>query len=184
LASELQPGDLAVATTVIARENGERFETDLVCRGRAQAAAQRAGLHATLGPVLSSPAALATVEAKQTAAVETGAVAVEMEAAAIAAGARALGVPFACVRAILDSASTELHDSGIFVDPQSGTVRPLSLLRHLARHPGTVTQLWEMQRMMVAAQRSLGGFFTSFLGRDDENVAQVIADLRKSGILK
>ena len=83
---------------------------------------------------------LATVDAKRAAHAETGAVAVEMESAAIAAVATRAGVPFACVRAVLDPASSPLEDAGIFIDPQTGAVRPMALARHLAGHEAAQQQ--------------------------------------------
>ena len=106
---------------------------------------------------------LASVAAKQAAAVSTGAVAVEMEGAAIGALAQRTGVPFASVRAILDTATTELPESGDFVDPGTGTVKLLGVVRHLARQPGALSQLVSLRRMMTAAQRSLERFFEVWL---------------------
>jgi len=167
LAPELGPGDLAVATTVIGTPSGERFETDATTRARVRTAAERVAVRTTVGPLLCSGTVLGTAVAKQTAAAETGAVAVEMEGAAIGAGAQQMGVPFAAVRAILDTASTELDTSAGFVDPQTGGVRPLPLLRYVARRPSRLPYLMGLQRMTVAAQRSLEQFFKAFLNHAD-----------------
>ena len=163
LSPELVSGDLAIATAVIGNASRDRYETDPVHRERARVAAQRAALRAVVGPVLSSPRVLASVAAKQAAAVSTGAVAVEMEGAAIGALAQRTGVPFASVRAILDTATTELPESGDFVDPGTGTVKLLGVVRHLARQPGALSQLVSLRRMMTAAQRSLERFFEVWL---------------------
>jgi adenosylhomocysteine nucleosidase len=163
LAPELVPGDLAIATTVIADAAGARYETDPVHRERARVAAQRAALRTVVGPVLCSPRVLATVAAKQAAAVGTGSVAVEMEGAAIGALAQQAGMPFASVRAILDAATTELPDAGEFLDAQTGTVRGLDVVRYLARQPAALSQLLTLRRMMTAAQSSLERFFQAWL---------------------
>jgi adenosylhomocysteine nucleosidase len=163
LSPELVPGDLAIATAIIGNASGVQYQTDPVHRERARVAAQRAALRTVVGPVLCSPRVLASVAAKQAAAVSTGSVAVEMEGAAIGALAQQAGVPFASVRAILDTAATELPGSGDFLDPQTGTVRPLDVVRYLARQPGALSQLLTLQRMMTAAQSSLDKFFQAWL---------------------
>ncbi len=161
LSPHLTPGDLAVATTVIG--TSAKFDTDMVQRERALATAQRAAVPATLGPVLCSPRVLLKAAEKRAAAVETGAVAVEMEGAAIAAVAQRTGVPFIAVRAVLDTAETELPESGDFMDPQTGSVKLGEVLRHLARQPSAISELLALQRMMGAAQRSLERFFQVWL---------------------
>jgi nucleoside phosphorylase len=165
LAPELAPGDVTVATAVIGNPAGKRFETDASHRARACRAAQRAGLRAVVGPVLCSPEALASAAAKQAAA-QTGSVAVEMEGAPIAARAAQAGVPFVSVRAVLDTAGTELRHVGRFIEPQSGAVKPLALAAYLATHPGAVTDLLAMQRMVRAAQSSLQRFFGAWFAEE------------------
>jgi adenosylhomocysteine nucleosidase len=163
LVPELVPGDLAIATAVIGDASGARYETDPAHRERACVAAQRAALRTVVGPVLCSPRVLATAAAKQAATVRTGSVAVEMEGAAVGALAQRAGVPFASVRTILDAATTELPDAGKFLDPQTGTVRGLEVMRYLARQPAALSQLLTLRRMMTAAQSGLERFFEAWL---------------------
>ncbi len=161
LSPQLTPGDLAIATTVIG--TSAKFDTDAAQRERAVAAARRATVPATVGPVLCSPRVLIKAADKLAAAVETGAVAVEMEGAAIAAAAQQAGVPFVAVRAVLDTAETELPESEDFMDPQTGSVKLGDVLRHLARQPSAIAELLALQKMMRAAQRSLEKFFQVWL---------------------
>lgn len=161
LSPELLPGDLAIATAVIGHLS--RFETDSARREGARAAAECAALRATEGPVLCSPRALGSIAAKQDAARRTGAVAVEMEGAAIGAVAQRAGIAFGSVRAILDAVTTELPASGNLIDPSSGAVRPLAVVRYIARQPGAMSQLVGLRRMMSAAERSLEKFFQTWL---------------------
>lgn len=163
LAPELAPGDLTVATCIVGDASDGRFETDAPQRAHVRRVADGAGLRVTEGPVLCSPHMLASVDAKRTAAVR-GSVAVEMEGAAIAACAAETGIPFVSVRAILDTADTELRHAGKFIDPRSGAVRPLALASYLAMHPGALPDLLAMQRMMKAAQASLETFFAAWFG--------------------
>jgi nucleoside phosphorylase len=163
LAQDLVPGDLTVATAVIGTPSGARFETHADLSQCVHAAAERASLRTTRGAMLSSAALLATPAAKRAAAAATGAVAVEMEGAAIGACAQDAGIPFAAVRVILDTAGTELHGSGAFVDPQTGAVRPWQLLRYVTTRADAIPHLLALQRLTTAAQRSLDRFFATFL---------------------
>jgi len=161
LVPSLMPGDLSIATTVVG--NASRYDTDPATRSRLQLCADRAGLRTILAPVLCSAHVLSSAAAKREAATTTGAVAVEMEGAAIARCAAGAGVPFASVRAILDRSDTELDGSTPFLDPASGAVRPLALAGYLAAHPGALPGLLALQRMMAAARASLEKLFETFL---------------------
>lgn len=159
LAAELVPGDIVVATAAMGNHSHGRFETDRDHRDSVRRTAERAGLRVTSGPMLCSPQALATAEHKRAAAAQHGAVAVEMEGASIAAEAAERGIPFVSVRAILDTADTELRHAGRFIEPQTGAVKPFALAGYLAAHPSAIADLLAMQRMMRAAQTSLERFF-------------------------
>ena len=112
----------------------------------------------TYGPVLCSPHVLATVAEKRVAAAR-GSIAVEMEGAPIAASAAQAGIPFVSVRAILDTADTELPFVGKVIDPQNGAVKPLALATYLATYPGALPAWLAMQHMRRAAEASLDKFF-------------------------
>ncbi|MCK6555369.1 hypothetical protein L6Q96_12445 [Candidatus Binatia bacterium] len=162
LAPDLGPGDLAVATAVVSAGDDGRIATDDAATARARRVAARLDVRTCCGPILSSPRVLHSAHAKRDAGRRTGAVAVEMEGAAIGAYAGRAEVPFASVRAILDTADTELDEAGNFLDPASGRLRPLGLARHVVRHPATVRQLLALRRMLHAAERSLDRFFAAF----------------------
>ena len=163
LAPELRPGDLVLATTVIDRATDHRYESDATTRADWQTVANRAALHAALAPELCATEILASVADKRAAAAETGAVAVDMEGAGIAACATDSGIPFALVRAILDTAADDVEASFAFINPATGDIKPLAVAARLARHPGTVTRLLTMQRQMKAADASLTRFFAAWL---------------------
>ncbi len=162
LAPDLLPGDLAVASAII-DNGGAHFETNITQREQIRRAAVRAALHVAAGPVLCSPHVLAT-EAEKYAAAAHGAIAVEMEGAPIAASAGHAGIPFVSVRAILDTAATELPHLGKVIDPQNGKLRPWALASYLATQPGALPALLAMQDMRRAAQSSLDKFFAAWLG--------------------
>ena len=161
LSVEMVPGDLVIASALLS-PGGARYATDVSQRDQLRRAAGHAGLRCTEGPVFCSPAVLATVAEKRATAAR-GCVAVEMEGVPIAAGAAQARVPFTSVRAILDTAATELPYIGKVVDPHNGTVKPLALATYLATHPGTLPVLLSMQHMRRAAETSLEKFFATWL---------------------
>lgn len=162
LAAHLGPGDFVIADAVRLVE-GEALPVHDEQRRRATHAAEQAGLRPHIGNLLSSASVLASPAEKQAAAVACGAIAVEMESAAIAGAAAEMGIAFGAVRAILDTAETQLENSGRFIDPASGSLRPAAVAGHLLRHPASVLGLLETKKMMDAAEASLDRFFRQFL---------------------
>ncbi|HVN86268.1 MAG TPA: hypothetical protein VMW17_15640 [Candidatus Binatia bacterium] len=163
LAPQLTAGELVIASELIDRTTGHRYPTDAGTRAAAEAAARRAAVPVVSQPSLCSAQMLASVADRRALLAQTGAVAVDMEGAAIAAYAAAVSIPFASVRAILDTADVDLDTTTPFIDPQTGAVKPLALAATLVRHPGLVPRLVSMQSMMSAAQRSLNQFFAAWL---------------------
>jgi adenosylhomocysteine nucleosidase len=165
LVPELRAGDLIIATAVTGGGDGVGL-TDPAQRLRAFDCAAAAGLPCRQGLVACSPTALATAASKRAAA-STGAIAVDMEGAPIAARAARAGVPFLSVRAVLDGADDDLTGPGTLVDPTTGAVRPLVLTAYVATHPGVVPQLIALRRMQDIARTRLERFFKCWLAAPD-----------------
>jgi adenosylhomocysteine nucleosidase len=72
------------------------------------AALRRAALRVEPGVLITVETVLGTPEAKRAAGRQTGAVAVEMEAAGVARAARDLGIPWAALKAIVDAVDDPL----------------------------------------------------------------------------
>jgi adenosylhomocysteine nucleosidase len=157
----LRPGDLLVPEAVCL-EGGEPIPVDAAARRAAVAAADDAALRAHAGHFFTSSRMLASLAERRTAA-RCGAIAVEMESAAVAAVAAEHGIPFVAIRSILDRADDELDLGGRFVDPTSGAVKPLALAAHVLRHPSSLGRLMEMQRMMQASEAALARFFRAYV---------------------
>lgn len=162
LSPALIPGDLTVASALVGNPPRDQLATDPAHRHRACEVAERAALRLAVGPVLCSENVLSTVAAKRAAAAR-GAIAVEMEGLPIAAQARQCGAPFISVRAILDTADTEVRHAGRFIEPRTGVLKPLALAGYLAAHPRALPELLGMQRMLRAAQNALEKFFEAWL---------------------
>ncbi|RME35493.1 MAG: purine phosphorylase, partial [Gammaproteobacteria bacterium] len=83
----------------------------------------------------------------------TGAVAGDMESAAVAREALAAGVPFLAVRVVVDAASLSLPACLLPALDDAGRTRPGVLLAGLLRSPGA---LWPLIALGLAYRRALG----------------------------
>src|SRR6266576_3605159 len=119
----LVAGDLVTAESVIALEADGRAGERLPAAGAGLAAwAAGRGFRVHAGGLVASPVVLGTAEAKA-ALRATGALAVEMESGALAAAARARGIPFAALRVVLDGAGEVLPAGLGVIDEATGEVR-------------------------------------------------------------
>jgi adenosylhomocysteine nucleosidase len=144
-------GDLAVGEVVAAEavrgEDGE-FAAD-----PPRGAARR-------GPVLSLDRVAVTAAEKRRLA-EDGAIAVEMEAAAVAREARCAGIPFACVRAVSDAAGEDLPlDFNRFRGPDGRFARARIAAATLA-DPRLAAKLWALHRNARIAGEALGRYLAN-----------------------
>ena len=97
------------------------------------------GKRAQIGLLASAAAVLETPYAKAEFAKKTGALAVDMESATLAAFFREKGVPFLALRAISDAAHESLPlPSAVWFDARAQRPRPLALLGFLLCHPARV----------------------------------------------
>ncbi|MEO6025399.1 MAG: hypothetical protein ABIR79_00845 [Candidatus Binatia bacterium] len=112
LSAELAPGDIVLPETIVWEESRgaerhtiiaplwRRAHTDLVADPT---------LRVHTGPLLSSPVVVGSPERKRAAAARTGAIAVEMETAALVTAARERGIPILALRVILDDVDLSLE---------------------------------------------------------------------------
>jgi len=97
--------------------------------------------------VLITFTAVADADQKIKLAQAYGAVAVDMEAAAVAASARVNGLPFTATKVISDGLHSEMPETASFVDPQ-GRFRTLRFAIHVALRP------WLWLRVAILARNS------------------------------
>ena len=93
-----------------------------------------------------------------------GASAVDMEAAAVAQGARARGVEFAALKAISDDADFNLPEMDRFVGG-GGSFRSVRFACHVALRPGLWRTTMALARNSSKASHALCGALLSYLGR-------------------
>ena len=158
LSEGLAAGDVIVADRFVLRS--EAGADRIVAMNapeldRVKEALRAAAIHFSIGAILTSPHPLVTAAAKRRAKAETGAIAVEMESAVIALEATSRGIPFACVRTILDAADEEVI--GAEVADEEGRVRPLRAAGFIVRHPAAIVTLARIARNLGLASKSLAG---------------------------
>jgi adenosylhomocysteine nucleosidase len=90
---------------------------------------------------------------------ETGAIAVEMEAAALLDRARRWGVPFYCVRAVSDTAGEDFVLDLNAARDREGRFQPVRIVAQALRHPLTgISELLRLRRNAERAVKALGEF--------------------------
>lgn len=151
-------GDLVIGTSVssAAYDGGWNQGTDSVSSAAAmvsgaQSVAVQLGIAARIGPVVSVSQVVCRAEDKQSLGRVTGALALDMESAALARVAQERAVPFMVLRTVSDLAGEDLPlDFNLFLKPPGW----LKGIRDLIRHPSTVIGLNRLRRQSnLAADR-------------------------------
>jgi adenosylhomocysteine nucleosidase len=115
------------------------------------------------GRVLTAPAPVADPKDKVRLGLEHGAVAVDMETAAVARLCQRHGVPFGCLRVISDDHARPLSRDLTHL-LRHGRVAPLRLLGAVAGNPLLVRELWRLAGHTRRAARELGRGLDVLLG--------------------
>jgi len=153
LAPHLTCGTLIVADRILGSD-GAVFETDECWR---EALMDRICGHQAVhcASLLSSSTVLADETCKSRHFRESGAVAVDMESAAIARVARDWDVPFLAVRAVVDTARDTLPRAIVDSIDTQGKLHWMRLCRDIARAPRTFQQLLTLGSSYRAARQAL-----------------------------
>jgi adenosylhomocysteine nucleosidase len=146
LDDSLKVGDVLEPRIVINAADGVRTE---VTRGEG---------------ILVSYASVAGTEQKARLAKAYGAIAVDMEAAAVAQGAQAQGVEFGALKAVSDVAGFEMPDLDGFVS-HDGSFRTARFAGHVALRPRLWGTAIALARNSSAASRALCAALESYLSR-------------------
>ncbi len=160
LAPDLRPGDIVAAFEVI-EPDGTRWtaDPDLLARCPPESATFHRG------PLLTIAHVVPTATEKRRLREETGAVAVDMESAAVARCAAGAGAPFLALRVITDAADECLPlDFNLCFD-SNGQFHRARLLPLLARRPAAVPGLIRLGRHSAFAGRSLATFLSAYIAR-------------------
>ena len=153
LVPEVSPGSLILPKNILAA-NGSIYQADSDWHERLL---RRLTGHMDLhtGPLTESEAVLTSPSEKMALFHRTGAVAVDMESAAVATAAHQAGVPFVAIRAIADPVGLTVPQVVLSAVDGSGRLRPFKLLKRLAGHPAELLVLIRLGRDFRAACASL-----------------------------
>jgi adenosylhomocysteine nucleosidase len=164
LSSGLKPGDLVLSDRVLSIHTDGKLAEEVTAVSDAHLRAvgrslASAGIAYSTGAILTSHRVLATGTEKRRAKESTGAIAVDMETAAVAAEAAARGHPFVAIRAVLDEVDDEVV--GAEMADEDGNVRPLAATSYLIRNPATMLRLPRMMRNLSRATASIADALTA-----------------------
>jgi adenosylhomocysteine nucleosidase len=165
LDSELAVGDIIIASRIISPRGDSWPTSDILAPLPLATERWHTGTIITTSHLLGDPARKAEL------AHQYEAIAIDMEAATVAEWSAIHAIPFGCVRAISDDATTQLSDrllALIATNPSSrrrGAVSPFALARALAAEPGLLGQLWRLARNTNLAARNLAEALTHLLDR-------------------
>jgi adenosylhomocysteine nucleosidase len=152
LSSGLMPGDLVLCDRVMMMGANEQAVSEEHVRGAGRSLAMAEVQYST-GAILTSDHVLANGAEKRRAKESSGAIAVDMESAAIAAEAAARGIPFFAIRAVLDEVDDEVV--GAEMADEDGNVRPMAATSYLIRNPATMLKLPRMMRNLSRATAAI-----------------------------
>ncbi|MGH8511426.1 MAG: purine phosphorylase [Gammaproteobacteria bacterium] len=152
LASALRSGDVIVPDTI--QVSAVSCPVDAAWRARLAA---RLAEHLTVhtGGMLHTTEVIATPDEKRMLFERTGALAVDMESAAVAQVARRAKIPFAVLRAIVDPQTTVIPAAALAAIDDVGRPRIARLLAALAREPRDLVGLARLSVCFRAALASL-----------------------------
>ena len=123
-----------------------------------------ASLRVRTGALITTAKVIETVSEKEDLARHTGAIAVDMETAAIRRLCEARGIPMLAVRAISDAAGQALPvPSAVWFDAERQRPRPAPLLLYLATHPLRVAPFASFVRGIHHARGRLTDFLLAVL---------------------
>jgi adenosylhomocysteine nucleosidase len=112
------------------------------------------------GEILSRDRVAATAAEKHALHNQTGAIAIEMESAAVAAKAREMGVPFRCIKVVSDAALEDMPlDFNLYRDSAGRFSRSRIALAALRRPFSAIPALLRLDRNCRHAADKLGEFF-------------------------
>jgi nucleoside phosphorylase len=164
LSSGLKPGDLVLSDRVLTLDGDGQVAEQVIAVSDSHLrqvgrSLSNAGIVYSTGAILTSHRVLATAAEKRRAKESTGAIAVDMETAAIAAEAAARGLPFVAIRAVLDEVDDEVV--GAEMADADGNVRPLAATSYLIRNPATMLKLPRMIRNLSRATAAIADALTA-----------------------
>jgi len=140
LAADVEPGTVVLPRRVV-MQRGATFAVSAAWHERLAVLGEE--FTVSFGDLLTVPAALGSRAAKAAAATALGAVAVDMESAAIAAVAARARVPFVVLRVVVDAQRDELPAAAESWIDERGNTRTAAVLGEIVR-PSDWLSLWRL----------------------------------------
>ncbi|HKV55288.1 MAG TPA: hypothetical protein VJN94_11685 [Candidatus Binataceae bacterium] len=169
LRDNLAVGHPVLGQRLITRRSDDDFQPEQILDipseyfVRLATALEAAQIDYTAGAMMTSRRALTTSADKRRAHTESGAITVDMESAAIAFEAQRRGLPFVCLRTILDTASEDVV--GAALADENGEVRALAAAKALITHPRMIGGVVHLLRNLRLAASSLASTLEAILPR-------------------
>jgi len=137
---DLRPGDVILTDAVVGEAEAWRGGMQPLLGELARRVGARDGPVFGAGAILATPAAKARLHR------DTGALAVDLESAAVARAAAARGIPFVVLRAIADPAERDLPSAALLPLGAGGRPGYFRILRSVWRQPGQLPGLAGLAR--------------------------------------
>jgi adenosylhomocysteine nucleosidase len=153
LAPGLPPGSLVLPESVLGADQSV-YQVDPVWHERL-CSRLKGRMGVRRGILAESRAVLSSERLKKDLFRGTGAVAADMESGSIGQVAKEAEVSFVVIRAITDPAEMGIPQSALDSIDLFGQVRPLKVIRNLARHPREILSLIRLRRNFGAVQTTL-----------------------------
>ncbi len=154
LDAALEPGDVVCPSSVVYMD-GHTVEPDPAWRARLAAHCADAGIALIDGRLLTTRQTLLNAGIKYLARTQSQAVAVDQESSAVGDVAKARGLPFLVVRAIVDDAEATLPNAVVDGVDAYGRPKAVSMIGGLLKAPWEIAKLPGLARSFNAAQASL-----------------------------
>jgi adenosylhomocysteine nucleosidase len=169
LRDDLTVGQVVLSERLLTCRDGD-FETEQIVdsptewNNRLAAALEASGISYVAGPTMTSRHPIATMADKRRAYSQSrGAISVDMESAAVAVEAQRRGLPFVCLRTILDTANEDIVGARLL--DRNGRLRPLPAAKTLITSPHLIIGAAHLLRNLRLATRSLASAIEAVLPR-------------------
>lgn len=147
----LRESQIVLAGQVLDWTNKERYDCVQITDGAA----------AVPGLVVSQDRIAIDAEEKSRLRDGSGALAVEMEAAGVAGRVKRAGLPFCCIKVVLDRADESFAIDWNNMRNVEGRIARGKIMMHAAARPNLLPELFRLKRRAGEAARALGEFLVS-----------------------
>lgn len=149
----LKPGDLLLAGSVIT--NDRSWPTNLNWLSKIQMQSAQPLINSIRGDIASVSDICASILDKKNLSLKSGAIAVDMESAAIAELANTNNLDFLIIRAIADDADTSIPEAVLKHTNNLGQPEPLAFLFSCLKKPGQIKELLKLAKCYKQALNTL-----------------------------